>query len=147
MEEHVVTRVTGRIGAPAWRVWEYMSWQGGRHLRGVSVIDHVTIEDEIDGPGSVRTLHLTDGSKVSEYVESMSHEERWFVYKPTELGSLPVKDYTGRVEVVEEGPDCCQVVIESRCVPTGISAAEWQKIYRDLESAVIGYVKERVEPR
>ena len=145
MGEHVVTRVTARIEAPASRVWEYLSWRGAARLRDVSLIESITLADDGQGIGSVRVLHLKDGSSISEYVADIDDAARWYVYRPTSLGSLPVTDYTGRLSVEEVGPDACIVCIQSRCIPVGTSVAAWQKAYTELETSVIEFVRRQVE--
>jgi hypothetical protein len=145
MSDHVTTRVEGRINAPASRVWDYLSWRGAAKLKNVSVIDHVSLEDDGNEKGSVRVLHLKDGTSISEYVEDINDDEHWYVYKPTSLGSLPVSDYTGRLEVKEDGPGSSRVIIQSHCIPVGISVAEWQEAYTELETAVIDFVRQQVE--
>lgn len=145
MSDHVLTRVEKRVNAPAAQVWEYLGWQGAAKLRDVSLIDRITLEDETSDVGSMRTLHLKDGTSITEYVEAINEQERWYVYKPIDLGSLPVREYTGRLSVAEDGSDACVVTIESRCIPVGISVNDWQKVYTDLETAVIDHVRNRVE--
>lgn len=141
----IVTRVTKRINAPASAVWKYLSWTGVEKLRDVSIIDHITIADDEPVQGAVRTLHLKDGTFVSEYLVAFSEAERRYTYRPTELGSLPVSNLTGRVEVRDEEGCASIVTIQSECTPVGISATEWQKTYTEVESAVIEFVRRHTE--
>lgn len=141
----IEVQVSETIDAPAEKVWELLSWRGVERLRGAVFFETITFEDELNEAGSIRVLHMPDGSVIREVAEELSEAGRFYTYRPLSLGSLPVTDYRGRVAVTEDGPGRCRVTISSRCTPIGITEEEWRCLYTTMETAVIALVRTKIE--
>jgi hypothetical protein len=136
----VEVEVVRELEHPAEAIWHFLSWRGVGNIEGDVFFERISFEDELDAVGSVRVLHLNDGSAVREVVEELDHEAMRYRYRPLTLGSLPVENYTGEVHVRALGADRCRVTIRSRCDVVGVSAAQWRATYSAMENALIDLI-------
>lgn len=134
--------VVREVDHPAETIWRFLSWRGVANIRGDTFFDNISFEDDLDEAGSVRVLHLRDGSIVREVVEELNHAEMRYVYNPLELGSLPVANYRGQVRILPIDGGRCRILISSCCDVVGVTEEEWRALYSGLENALIDVVEE-----
>lgn len=137
----IETEVVRELAFPAERVWHYLSWRGIANIRGDAFFKGVSFEDDMNSVGSVRVLHLQDGTAVREVAEELDDRARRYAYRPLTLGSLPVENYRGSVAVHAIDPDCSIVTIRSCCDPVGISQDAWQEMYTSMENALLDLIE------
>lgn len=89
--------VSGTIEAPSEEVWKL----AGNFCELDKIVEAIT-ECIADGSdvGAVRTLHLQDGGKVEERLESLDNDQKILTYSIVE-SPMPIEDYTGTIRVQE----------------------------------------------
>ena len=97
-ELQVVADSTDLAAAPE-KVWSVI---GGFDISWHPLVANVQLTGK--GAGELRTIELIDGKQVIERLEVMDNARRFYRY--TNIGGLPVANYTGTLEVKPKGRGC-----------------------------------------
>ena len=103
------TSVRYTIPAPAADVWSLVGDVGGATDRWPAV---ARTEFEGSGIGSVRIIHLVDGSVIRERLEAHDEKARSTRWEILDFSRLPLRELSYTVSVEERGPEACDVAWE-----------------------------------
>ena len=89
-----------------------------------------------EGVGSVRTIVLADGGKVTERLE-VAHEQSVFVYSILENNALPLEHYCAVVILSDTANGGTSISYGSNWTPKGASEDELRSMLEGLYNAIV----------
>jgi Polyketide cyclase / dehydrase and lipid transport len=111
------------VAASADRIWAILADFSNQELvKGFCRAVHVTGS----GRGAVRTFELFDdvgGGAVSERIEEIDREARYYSYRVFDIGPLPFADYVGSFRIAAAGPTRSVVIYHAEFLPVGDASA------------------------
>ncbi len=144
-DEVVVASHSAHVAAPAALVWRYFDWPNAHLILPGGLFTAVDYLAATDGRGAGRKLQLASGDVVTEYLlenDPVRMRLRYAVADPT---PMPVRAYTGEVQVTATDAAHCDVHFRCRCQLRGISAADWQRQYAALQQSILGIIQQQLQ--
>lgn len=137
--------VAKRFSAPAYKVWDYVSWQGMPQLvEGGFFTEADFPYGDAPLPGMLRRVKGSEGAPFVERLEKYIAQDYFYRYSLVDTGDLPVTDYVGTVKVTPAGTGSCLKFGHTATV-VGCEKSEWMEIWLRIENEVFEYIRRCVE--
>lgn len=136
-----------KFAAPADAVWQYVRWHGVAKLDQYSgdFFEKIEFDGDVEEVGITKTIYPFGGHPILERLEELDAEERSYRYRLLDVGDLPITDYCGYVRVTPAGPRACHLKIECDFTPVDVTAAEWERIWTEMETSLMDEISRLVE--
>ncbi|MEN8159917.1 MAG: SRPBCC family protein [Myxococcota bacterium] len=136
------TSVRYTIPAPAADVWSLVGDVRGATDRWPAV---ARTELEGSGVGSIRIMHLVDGSVVRERLEAHDPGARRTRWEILNFSKLPLRELHYTVSVQEHGPETCDVAWELDFEPAGGSEEKVREMLEGIFGSIRASILESLE--
>ncbi len=100
---------------------------------------------EGEGPGMIRTLHISPIPTVREQLDGIDDEGRAISYRIIEGIPMPVKDYRASMQVVDVGEGRSRLIWSSTWEPDGVTQEKAAKVVANMYDNVLKSMKSKLE--
>lgn len=131
--------IARKFSAPADAIWDYVRWHGVAKLDQYSgdFFEKIEFDGDVEKVGITKTIYPFNAQPIHERLEELNVDERCYRYRLLDVGDLPVTDYCGYVRVTPCGPHACHLLISCDFTPVGVTAAEWEETWSQMESSLM----------